>query len=145
MALYGPNAGVVPFTGYSPTLGIADAITPATSGQVAFDGMTQDDGKIAALFREVPNRVARKLLLTLLGVVSGSTATETRSRVTAQQGITDFLVLGGIVPIEAQSLVNRATTAADITNLTAMLSRTTFPASYVADASGNGGGGRSGF
>jgi hypothetical protein len=38
--------------------------------------------------------------------------------------------------------VNRNTTAADVTQITALLDRTTYPASYPVDLSGNGGGGK---
>lgn len=147
MALYGPNtpAGYVPFTGYSPTLGPNDATNAVTSGQVFFQGMTQEDNRISQSLRRAPNRVFRRLILTLLGVVAGSTATETRTRVTAQVAYNDPSLMGGLVPIETVNLINRATTSTDTANITAMLNRVSAPASYAVDVSGNGGGGRLGF
>lgn len=146
MATYGPNTptGFVPFTGFTPTLGAVDAATPVTSGNVQFNGMTQADGAIARLLFNGPNRVVRRLLLTLIGAASGSTATENRTRVQANQATGSITTQGGVVPIETVALVNRATTAGDITNLDAILQRTPVP-SYSADASGNGGGGKLGF
>jgi hypothetical protein len=57
----------------------------------------------------------------------------------------DPLDYGGLQPIETLNLINRASTAADITNLKAMINRSIVPASYAADASGNGGGGHAGY
>ena len=145
MATYGPNGGVVPFTGFSPTLGVGDAATPATNGQIQFNGMTQDDNWLSYTLRRPPNRVARRLLLTVLGAAAGANASETRARVLAQQATNDLTVLGGLVPIESVSLINRVTTATDISNLTSMLTRTPAPAAYAADASGNAGGGKAGW
>lgn len=144
MAAYGPNAGVVPFTGWSPTLGVVDAVTPSAIGQVQFSGMTQADSEIAREFFTVGRRASRKLLLTLLGVVAGTTATENQNRVAATTPFLSANQGGGVVTIEQVALVNRATTAGDITNLTALLSRSPVPSSYAADASGNGGGGKLG-
>ena len=147
MALYGPftPAGYVPFTGYSPTLGPTDAVIPVTSGQVFFQGMTQDDKQISSYLRRPANRVLRRLILTLLGAASGSNAQETRTRVFARQAQTDPSLLGGAVTIETVNLINRVTTATDITNITALLNRVPAPSSYAVDVAGNGGGGRLGF
>ena len=143
MATYGPNAGFVPFTGFSPTLG-TDAITPVLSGNVQFNGITQSDDVISTFLFKRGNRAVRKLLLTVLGVVPGSTATENFTRVTANSALTTPFANGGVVPIETVAQVNRVTTAADVTNLTAMVSRTVV-VSFPADVSGNGGGGRLGY
>ena len=80
MATYGPNAGFVPFTGFSPTLG-PDAVVPVTSGNVQFNGMSQSDDALSSRLRDRGNRPLRRLLLTLLGVVPGSTATENMVRI----------------------------------------------------------------
>lgn len=58
----------------------------------------------------------RELLRTLLGAAAGSTATKTRSRVA--HSTTE---LGGKRTIETQTLVNRATTSGDVTDLKAAL------------------------
>lgn len=139
MALYGPNSGVVPFTGFSPTLGVTDAVVPVTSGQVQFDGMTQNDDWFSAqLFRRA-NGAVRRLLATLVGAAAGGTATENYSRVQATQALNSITTNGGLVPIEVVAQINRATTAGDVTSIKAMFARTPVVA-FVADVSGNGSG-----
>lgn len=146
MATYGPGspAGTIQFTGFSPTLGTPDASTPATTGYAQFNGMNQEDNRISRALYQGNNRVLRRLMITLLGAAAGATATENRSRVQALPSNFSPLDYGGLVPIETVALINRATTAADITNTVATISRSYTP-TYAADASGNGGGGHLGF
>lgn len=145
MATYGfPPPGAVAFTGFSPTLGVGDAATPATSGQVQFNGLTQYDGALSRLLFQGPNRIVRRLLIAMIGVAPGATATENRTRVTATPALGSITTNGGLLPIETVALINRATTATDTTNLNAMITRTPAP-TYIADAGGNGGGGKLGF
>jgi hypothetical protein len=73
----------------------------------------------------------------LMGAVPGPTAQEFRYRVQWTPGS-----LVGLMPIESVAYVNRATTANDDTQITALLDRATRPAVYAADLSGNGGGGK---
>lgn len=143
MAAYGPNGGFVPFTGFSPTLG-SDAIVPATSGNVQFNGMTQGDDELSKVLFDRGNRPMRRLLLTLLGAATGATATENQTRVQAASGLTQQFSLGGLVPIETVAQINRATTAADLTNVVAAITRSPAVA-YAADVSGNSGGGKLGY
>lgn len=146
MTQYGPNSGVVPFTGFTPTLGITEASIPSASGgQVSFNGMTQEDDIIAKQLFSGMNRVTRRLLNALIGATSGGTATETRTRTTAVQANNDAFCYGGIIAVETINLINRATTAADITNLKAVINRVPYPASYPTDVSGVGGGGKAGW
>lgn len=145
MATYGPNSGKVPFTGFTPTLGESDAITPAVSGSAQFNGLTQNDGKLAALLRRNANRKWMRNLLTLIGATAGSTATENRAQVKGIAAAGDPETGGGLVDIETVALINRATTAADVTNLKAVFNRTPAPTSYPADVAGVGGGGKVGF
>jgi hypothetical protein len=147
MPTYGPsltNPGFVPFSGFSPTLGVGDAITPATNGLVQFNGMGQEDNRLSRALYQGPNRVLRRLILTLLGTAAGSTATENRTRVQAQQSTFSPNDNGGLVPIETVATINRVTTSNDITNVTDALTRSYVPA-YAADVSGNAGGGKLGF
>lgn len=146
MATYGPNtpAGTIPFSGFTPTLGTPDAIAPATTGYAQFNGMTQEDSRLSHALRHGNNRVLRRLMITLLGAAAGATATENRVRVQATPSTFSALDNGGIVPIETVALINRATTAADITNTVATISRTYAP-TYAVDASGVAGGGKLGF
>ena len=139
MAQYGTNAGNgLPFTGYTNTLGSGAANGAASSGVIYLNGYTQGDERIAKALRNGGGSlVLRRLLTTLLGAAPGATATETKKQVKWDQGSP-----GGLIPIETVTLVSRPTTAADVTGLNALLFRNPFPASYPADLSGNGGGGK---
>lgn len=138
MSTYGPNSGTVPFTGYTGTLGAVNASAGVTSGAVHADLLTQQDRAISFLMRRPGSRKQRELLLTLIGAAAGDAALETRKRVLAGEWDNPT----GDIELETVNVVNRVTAAADVTALTAMLSRAPIPI-YVEDASGNGGGGRS--
>jgi hypothetical protein len=144
MTVYGPNNGYVPFTGFSPTLGPSDAVVPVTSGQVQFNGMTQADSEIARELFTKGRRVLRRLMLTLTGAASGQFASETTTRVQAQQATFSPTDYGGLVPVETISLIGRNSTNADVGNIQAVLTRSPVPV-YVADVAGIGGGGNLGF
>ena len=139
MAVYGSNSGTVPFTGFTPTLGSNPIAGNNTSGSVAFNALTQQDDQIAYNLQRVGARSTRRLLLTLLGVVAGTTATETRKRRFAIVASGEYNQLGGLATIQTANIVNRATTASDVTAITAMLNRNPCPSSYPRDATGNGG------
>lgn len=137
MATYGfvPPGGLT-FTGYTNTLGTGQATQDAVAGQVYYNGLSQGDDKIAKMLRNGgQSLVLRRVMTTLLGAVAGTTATQTKKQVQHVQGAP-----GGVVPVETVNLINRATTAADITAFNALLFRDVAPASYPADLSGNGGG-----
>ena len=139
MATYGfvPPGGL-PFTGYTNTLGTGPANQNATAGQVYFNGLTQGDDRIAKMLRNGGQTSAiTQVMLTLLGAAVGGTATKTKKQV---QGVVGGF--GGPIPIETITQVNRATTAADLAAFQALLARSVFPATYAADVSGNGGGGK---
>jgi hypothetical protein len=139
MATYGvtPTPGWVPFTGYTPTLGVGPANVDATSGRVQFNGITQGDfainqplglgGQVAAMNR---------ILMTLLAS-PGGLANQIKKQVRWEVGSP-----GGAVPIEIITLINRVVTNADITAFQALFSRTNAPQTYAPDLSGNGGGGK---
>jgi hypothetical protein len=139
MATYGIfPAGQVPWTGYSNTLGAGAANASATAGYVAFNGTQQGDDRLAKMFRNgAMTGAVTRLMYVLLGASVGATATKTKAQVQWQQGSP-----GGLIPIEVLNLVNRATTANDLTAFQALLTRFPYPASYPADLSGNGGGGK---
>jgi len=139
MATYGfvPPGGLN-FTGYTNTLGTGPANQNATAGQVYFNGLQQGDDRISKMLRNGGQTSAiTQILLTLLGAAVGGTATKTKKQV---QGVVGGY--GGPIPIETITLVNRATTAADLAALQGLVNRVVFPASYPADLSGNGGGGK---
>lgn len=140
MATYGLQAtpSQIAFTGYSNTLGSGAANQPATVGAVYCNGVFQHDDKIAKVLRNGGMSLAmRQLLITLMGAATGATATKTKPQVQAQIGAP-----GGLVTVEVVNLVNRVTTAADVTTFLALLNRNVFPATYAPDLSGNGGGGK---
>jgi len=139
MATYGlGTVGAVPFTGYTNTLGVGPANSAASAGQVYYNGVQQGDDRIVKMLRNggMTSGVTA-LIYALLGAATGGTATKTKKQVQHVTGSP-----GGVVPIETVTLVNRATTAADLTAFQALFNRTVFPATYVADLSGNGGGGK---
>jgi hypothetical protein len=139
MATYGLNAtpSQVPFTGYSNTLGSGPANVPATVGYAYFNGIQQGDDRIAKMLRNGGQTGGTtSLIYALLGAATGGTATKTKTRVVAQNGQNV-----GAPQIETINLINRATTAADLTAIQALFNRVVQPASYPADLSGNGGGG----
>lgn len=76
-------------------------------------------------------RALRATMLALDGVVAGSAATKTNSRIAAD------VELGGKRTIETETLINRNTVAADVTEINADLltltTRTTFGASPPAN------------
>lgn len=77
----------------------------------------------------------REIMETLTGAAAGGTATKTLARVVAAEE------LGGARAIESESLVNRATTAADATDIIAdilsLSTKTTFGSSPPANLDGN--------
>jgi hypothetical protein len=68
-------------------------------------------------------------------------ATSSYVRVLAQQAMNNPFALGGLVPIETTTYVNRNTLAGDVTNIKALLDRRAGNIAYVPDLSGNGGSG----
>ncbi len=81
-------------------------------------------------------RPLRGLMKALDGVAPGAVATETKGRIEANSE------LGGKRVIESVALINRATTAGDVTEINAsvlntLTSRTTFGANPVANKDGN--------
>ena len=140
MAVYGLSGdGKVPFTGYTNTLGTGDAVSGANAGYVQFNGIGQQDDKIAKLLQSGSSgRILRALWFALTGGAPGGNASVTKARVQAVQGGGH----GGVIPVEVQTILNRSTTAADLAALRALMNRVVYPATYVADLSGNGGGGK---
>ena len=141
MALYGFNTNAqVPFTGWSPTLSASttgSAAQGSAAGAVQFNGITQGDDRLVKELRKPGGRRLRQLMRVLLGAAPGGNATEVRYRVPARLGSP-----GGLVVAEAVTLLNRATTVNDDTQITALLDRVTKPPIYPVDLSGNGGAGK---
>lgn len=108
------------------------------------------ESQIAKLYNRNEMREQKELILTLLGVAAGSTALSTYKRVgtpVSTSGTTPVPTttgeMGGQVSIETVTVINRATTAADLTYLISVFDGTMSPGSgsaitYVNDLSGNG-------
>jgi hypothetical protein len=97
-----------------------------------------EDGErkiIQKMFGTRGHLAMRAVATALLGVAPGSNATKTITRVAPA------VELGGVRPIETQTLVNRNTTAADVTEITqdylTYTTRTSFGASPPANLDRN--------
>lgn len=80
------------------------------------------------------NRALRELMLTLDGIVPGSTALATNKRIAASEE------LGGVRAMETEVLVNRATVNGDVVTINAdllSLSSKTYDGTPVANLDGN--------
>ena len=93
------------------------------------------------LMRRRYMRAHKELLLTLTGVaVSGTpTAADTYERVGHPSTPVAVGNLGGSRDIEVRTIINRATAAADVTALNAVLTDKNRPTNWPRDLSGNGG------
>ncbi len=131
------------FTGFSPTLGVANANVQVTTGVVS---NPRDFGKDMQLTRTLRPRGgasrARALLSVLIGAAAGPTATDTAQRVAhpTNGAIGDAgLSLGGLRARETVTEINRATNATDVNQLRAAIALNRAPTTYANDLSGNGG------
>lgn len=103
--------------------------------------------KLAKTLRQRGDRVLARIMYALTGAAAGGSASENLSRLTAVQGLGDALSNGGQRTVASVSLVNRVTTAADVTLVQRLLTQTfgpTLVSGYVRDTAGNGGGGKVG-
>lgn len=86
-------------------------------------------------------QIERAIDKALNGVAPGATATAAVRKVEALQSV-GALNLGGKRNIVSQTIINRATTAADKTALDAIYDAKFAPTTYPVDKSGMGGGGK---
>ena len=93
--------------------------------------------------RPADRAVFRELMVTLIGAAAGGAASVNQLRVKSNADVNGN-VQGGLRVIETKSLINRVTTAADVTNINNALQLSSQPTTYVDDLSGNGGGGKLG-
>lgn len=96
--------------------------------------------RLARLYERRGGRVLGALAIALDGVVAGSNATATVNTVEALAATDSVAALGGKRNITTQTLINRNTTAADVTLLNAIYDGLFAPATYPVDK-GRGGGG----
>lgn len=87
--------------------------------------------------RRQANKVVKEILDTILGAAAGSTAAANHYRVEAEADV-DAFTNGGARTIETVALINRATTAADVTAMKEVFTRRPDFATYIEDASNNG-------
>lgn len=87
--------------------------------------------------RRQANKILKELFDSLIGAASGGTAAVSHYRVEAEADVDSF-TNGGARTIETVELINRATTAADITALKEIFTRRPDFATYIEDASNNG-------
>jgi len=104
---------------------------------------------IARILKKEGMRELHRDWKVLTGAASGSSASETYTRVKGEDALNSFGLTGGVRNMETVTVISRNTTAADITYITnnildAIYNMAPAIASYPVDASGNGGGGRVG-
>ena len=147
MAQYGTGGTGIPFTGFTPTLGVDGANNGVQSGAIQRNGLMQQDTDINRAFVTQGNRITQALMLALIGAVAGGTALAIKVQVVGSSLSADSTGAqgGGVVPIQTVTLINRPTTAQDVTNLKTLVSFSRGPSTYVQDVSGNGGGSRLGW
>lgn len=86
----------------------------------------------------------RELIVELVGAAAGQAALASHKRVQASTPV-EGVFGGGLVPIETYKSVDRVTAAGDVTVIENALQLSSQPSTYVADASGNGGGAKLGY
>ncbi len=136
---------VASFTMGSGTWSLFWGTTPGAYSMLGVESPVERG--ISRVFARQNERVAKRIIYTLLGASVGGTATETFAQISAPTGLTQSAALGGLRTVDTVTAVNRATTAADLTYMQSMITRminTPTIANYATDASGNGGGGKAG-
>lgn len=122
--------------------------SPANGGLLGW--RSKLEWQIAKLMNRNQYREQKALWAALLGVAPGATALKTYQRVngpaategTGPFGNTGVGDLGGLVPIETVTVINRATLSSDVTYLTSIVNNDMLARglTYAVDLSGNGAG-----
>lgn len=95
-------------------------------------------GVIAQLLLRTGMKADVALINALLGAAPGATATASYVRVKAPNtGASDIMKNGGKVPVETFIQINRATTAADVTELSQFMFNKNHNLTLVKDKGGN--------
>ncbi len=119
--------------------GLFDTIQP--SGHTLLETEPLEK-RVSKVFRHEGLRELKELMITLTGIVDGSTALSQFSRIAPDNTVGAAPGGGGQRTIDTIDAVNRATTSADEVRIIAMLEEIFVPASYPVDPSSNGGGGQ---
>ncbi len=119
--------------------GLFDTIQP--SGHTLLETEPLEK-RVSKVFRHEGLRELKELMITLTGIIDGSTALSQFSRIAPDNTVGAAPGGGGQRTIDTIDAVNRATTSADEVRIIAMLEEIFVPASYPADPSSNGGGGQ---
>lgn len=104
--------------------------------------------RVRKLMRKPQMRALARVMHVLTGAVAGSLAQETKPQVASQDTsptkVTSVTDLGGVRAVNTVNLINRNSVASDTTYIQGLLTQRNGQAiaSYPADASGNGGGGK---
>ncbi|CAB4197199.1 hypothetical protein UFOVP1323_3 [uncultured Caudovirales phage] len=135
-----------------------DAVAYSVLSRTAQGWRSRLEWQISQLFDKQQMREQKALLNGLIGAASGSNVTATYRRVQAPSGpssavpaVTGTGDLGGVIPIEVVTVINRNTTATDVSYLKNLVDGTMSPnggppsITFAADIGGNGGGGKLGF
>lgn len=105
-------------------------------------GKAPNTRKLKQLMRDQEMRTLRALMVALNGVAPGGTASATVRQVANNGGsannVTSVGALGGRRALQTRTLINRATTSADQTYITNLMTRRFGPLTYPRDRSGNG-------
>lgn len=133
-------------TGYS---GFWEQHAPAGQGgpYAIYGNRYHLEQQLARALGKTGFRGHRRILYALLGQATGNAAAETYKRISAPAGITEASAHGGARVIDTITVINRNTTAADLTYAQALLNRVynQAPTSYPVDPSRNTGGGKAGY
>lgn len=138
---------VTGYSGFWNATGDNIAYSPIARAQQGW--RSKLEWEVARLLNRPQFREQRELMLTLLGVAPGQIALSTYKRVQSPIGpsaavptVANSAELGGLVPIETVTVINRVTATADVTYLTSIYDGTMNKGgsgiTYVNDAAGNG-------
>lgn len=95
--------------------------------------------RVALEFLKRSGKSDLALINVLLGAVAGTTATATYTRVKANaNGPSDIMQNGGKVTVETKTIISRASTSADVTELLAYMFNLSHNLTRINDSSGNG-------
>ena len=104
---------------------------------------TKLERDVSMAFERRGGQVDSALAIALNGAVPGARALRSRTRVLAMRSTSGY-VLGGVRPVEFETVIDRSTTVADQTAMNAIYDGTFGIAVAPVDRSGNGGGGKAG-